>query len=114
MTNVMDSDRDLRCLQAGMNDYLANRSARNSSLPLSIRVAVDEDSVSEYQFEGIRHRNRHGRLNMEAARTKTGDADALLCSYGRNDARRVGQSIEHLRQSLAARNQWRLRRMRTP
>ena len=104
--NVMDSDRE-RCLQAGMNDYLA-KPLRPEQLFAALDRAVDEDSVGSTSLWEFGTGTATVRLNMEAALNEIGDADLLANMAGMMLAE-WDSHVEHLRQSLAARSQSELR-----
>ncbi|MBK7898711.1 MAG: response regulator [Azonexus sp.] len=104
--NVMESDRE-RCLQAGMNDYLA-KPLRPELLYEALDRAVDEDSVGSTSLWETGANAEPLRLDMESALKEIGDADLLANMAGMMLAE-WDSHVEHLRQSLAARSASELR-----
>ncbi|MBL8448383.1 MAG: response regulator [Dechloromonas sp.] len=104
--NVMESDRE-RCLQAGMNDYLA-KPLRPELLYEALDRAVDEDSVGSRSLWETGANAEPLRLDMESALKEIGDADLLANMAGMMLAE-WDSHLEHLRQSLAARSASELR-----
>ncbi len=104
--NVMDSDRE-RCLQAGMNDYLA-KPLRPELLYAALDRAIDEDAVGSTSLWEVGASADPVRLDLDAALNEIGDEDLLVNMAGMMLAE-WDSHLEHLRQSLAAKGQPELR-----